>query len=784
MPYRARASIAVASLISLTVGFVACGSEVEQSEPLATPETGVDDTMPDTTVTGADTTAAQDTGSSTAFDLGTATCSAGNGCGDGGVCNAKGECCEAPASACGNSCCAGGKFCYAGACIVPGKVCRNVDDCADGETCDPTFGGDAGAAPTCGDAAPSVLGRCVPRPPTCAADAGVDSGGCSEVCEFRPPLGTFDPIVEWSWPFADSPEPAHSQIMAAAVVGPLTDDNCDGKYDASDLPVIVFNTFSGSAYGSNGILRAVTGRGEKLWDATDAASRTVPGASIAIGELDPTSPGPEIATCSSDQKLIVFSAKGAVLWKSTDARIKCNYGGPQLGDVDGDGVAELLVRYTLVDAKTHGVIFQGRVSTHPYPTADYSTLADIDLDGDLDIVGGNVVYRNEGLGAWTTLWDGATFTPPMPDGYVAIADLDLAADGLPELVVVPSLEQSLHEIRVVRAKDGSTVWGPFDTNRDPTMNKLHGGGPPTIADFDGDGKPEVAMAGGYSYNVYEGATGALKWQAVTTDTSSRVTGSSVFDFDGDGKAEVVYADERNLHVYEGPTGKELITLCNTTGTLWEYPIVVDVDGDDQAEIVLVANDYAFGCGTGGAAGTGPKGFRVIGSKTGSWVRTRRIWNQHTYHVTNVNDDATIPSKEVVNWKTKGLNNFRQNVQPRGVFDAPNAIVELEGTCTTPATLRARVRNVGPASLPSGVVIGFYSGDPGSGTKIGSATTTAPILPGGTVLLEIKWGSPLASYLTGTTGVYAVVADTGTPETIHQCKTSDDTSKVFKVKCAG
>ena len=622
----------------------------------------------------------------------------------------------------------------------------------------------------------------------CAAPAdltdGSDAGsGCVEKCEYRPPVGTFDPVTEWSWPFADTPNANYNQIMSTAVVGPLTDDNCDGKYDDRDVPAIVFNSYAGAAYGSDGILRAVTGRGKRLWDATEAASRTVPGASIALGELDPTSPGPELATCATDNSLIVFSAAGKVLWKSTDPKIRCVYGGPQLGDIDGDGTPELLVRYNVIDSKTHKVIFEGRPSTYAFPTMDYSTFADVDLDGDLDIVGGNVVYRNDGGGKFSVMWDGTKFATPMPDGYVAIADLDLAGDGLPEIVVVSSLEQSLHTIRVVRAKDGFTLWGPFDTNLGGQT--LSGGGPPTIADFDGDGKPEVAMAGGYSYNVYDGATGKLKWQKTTTDTSSRVTGSSVFDFDGDGKAEVIYADERNLHVYEGPTGKELITLCNPSGTLWEYPLVADVDGDDQAEIVLVGNDMWWGCSGDKGPGTGPTGLRVIGSKSGNWVRTRRIWNQHTYHVTNINDNATVPAKEVVNWKQKGLNNFRQNVQPRGVFDAPNAIVEVDGSCATPVTLRARVRNIGVASLPSGVVVGFYEGDPaGMSTKIGTGKTTTSILPGGFELVEITWDAAPTGYKTGAIGVFAKVADEGTPISVHECKTNDNTSKVFKNKCTG
>ena len=43
-----------------------------------------------------------------------------------------------------------------------------------------------------------------------------------------------------------------------------------------------------------------------------------------------------------------------------------------------------------------------------------------------------------------------------------------------------------------------------------------------------------------------------------------------------------------------------------------------------------------------------------------WIQARRIWNQHTDHVTNVHEDGTIPQVEPKSW---GLyNTFRTNIQ--------------------------------------------------------------------------------------------------------------------------
>jgi hypothetical protein len=40
--------------------------------------------------------------------------------------------------------------------------------------------------------------------------------------------------------------------------------------------------------------------------------------------------------------------------------------------------------------------------------------------------------------------------------------------------------------------------------------------------------------------------------------------------------------------------------------------------------------------------------------------SRRIWNQHAYHVTNVLEDGRIPRNMPASWKS--LNTFRTNSQ--------------------------------------------------------------------------------------------------------------------------
>jgi hypothetical protein len=275
------------------------------------------------------------------------------------------------------------------------------------------------------------------------------------------------------------------------------------------------------------------------------------------------------------------------------------------------------------------------------------------------------------------------------------------------------------------------------------------------------------------------------WAKQTQDCSSACTGSSLFDFNGDGKAEVVYADEHALRIYEGATGNELFSTCNTSGTLAENPVIADVDGDDQADILVVSN--AFGAVYGDAYkcadGTMTSGLRIFGSASGSWVRTRRMWNEHAYHVTNVNDDGTIPTKEPNNWQQPGLNNFRQNKQPGGEFSAPDAVIALLAPrCANgPFALVATVRNVGEAVLPEGVTVGFYEGE-APGKLLGTATTKQALYPaqGVDVVFEVPGGG--ATISGGASKVYAIVDDGGAAHLWKECRPENNTSSAVFAVC--
>ena len=732
-------------------------------------------------------------------------CVTGDPCGDaGGVC-AGGVCCDA-SLACSDQCCNAGQVCNFQQCETPGAECVDVSDCPAGSYCDYSLGpppqgaGGAGGGACQGGVVPQT-GKCLTKPPSCD-DGEPPAANCLPSCEYQPPVEDFAVVLKHAWGGEIAP-PTSTDVMMSPIVVQLDDDNCDGKINQNDIPEIVFSTFSGGAYYKQGTLHAISIVGGELVDKWTLPNATQPGGGLAAADLDGDgvpeiiacqNPGPNGASCcdavAQNTGVVAFRADGSVLWTQDDTtRVHCGYESPAIGDVDQDGDPEVLIGWTLLDGKT------GAIKQELDPATTWGVkltgLSDLDGDGKLDVTDGQRAYRADG----TVLWDLRNGPDTVPFGYHAIGDFD--KDSSPEVVIISS--GGPHTMSLVRhnpaspngaevIRTGVDINNGISTAAFCNAGSEYGGGPPTVADFDGDGFPDVGAAGAVGYVVFGGARmmdpavsgdSLALWFKTTHDCSSAVTGSSVFDFNADGKAEVIYSDEYHLWMYDGQTGDNLIpSTCNTTGTLWEYPLVADVDNDGQADIIVASNAYGVICPEDGSR---QSGVRVFGSASGSWVRTRRVWNQHTYHITNIGEDGKVPAMELPNWTQPGLNNYRQNRQPGTEFGAPDAVVALSPRCNGDYGLIARVQNLGSAPLPEGVVVGFYQGAP-PGVKLGEGVTTKALYPVEAENVTLLLPDAPPEILNGTTTVYAVVDDTLTPHTWHECRTDNNTSASITASC--
>ena len=686
----------------------------------------------------------------------------------GGVC-IDDLCCPDVDRACGEVCCDEGDICSFNTCVTPGNVCIDASECADSEYCEYSLGEPEMMGGMCQGGVMPATGKCLPSPPKCmdGQEPG-DPPTCLAACEYVPPPGTFKPAVKYHWNKAT--------VMMAPIVVQLDDDNCDMLVDERDIPEIVFTTFVGGVYQDNGTIRVlsiVDGAIVEKWTYNAGMSDPIaPGRELAGGNID-GEPGNEVVACTTTGKVKAFRGDGSLLWTST---YKGGCGMVSLADLDQDGSVEVVVQGAVLDGKT------GSTETM-LAGGGLNVPSDIDGDGQLDIV--------HARGAFTAA-GGVMATTGLEGSYPAVADFDL--DGKAEVAVIANGGANLpHHLVVWRYSPGmpgdvEVIRGGIDINGtlSPALcpmgsaGNTKGGGPPTVADFNGDGTPDVAVAGGVGYAVFDGkklmdpmvaGKDTFLWIKQTQDCSSAATGSSVFDFDGDGSAEVVYSDEIRLRVYKGSDGTVLWNTCNTTGTLVEYPLVADVDSDGHADIVAVSNNYSsIQCD-----GTKQTGVRVFGDSKGEWVRTRRVWNQHDYHVTNVEEGGEIPAVEPTNWQQPGLNNFRQNVQPQGEFSAPDLIVALRLQCPpNPYGLIGRVRNVGEASVPGGVPVYFYEGDPDmGGVLLGMGTTKKVLYPAEAEDVVLELPNPPPGVEDGTSTVWVVVDDAMPMHAWHECRTDNN-----------
>jgi len=701
----------------------------------------------------------------------------GRCCADEEVCN--GSVCSLDCGAdpvCGGACCGDGEECLSDACVIEcddeanrcgaaGELCCEADTqacltntCVDlGEEC--TLTEECEVDEVC---LPS-LSRCVPRDEV-------------EVCEFRPPVGEFTPVVACQWRPPAGPSSTYDDVVMTPAVMNLTDDNGDGETDTLDIPDIVAIVFDRQADGcctSRGRLAVISGAcnadGTMNTHAIIESPFVDNSSGVAVGNLHPDDMPDERAP----EIVATFRGGGAIawtraaddgsawteLWRSTapgGEQLRSG-GAPSLADLDADGRAEVIIGNVVLDGLDGSVIWDGRVTVGPSagvgnnaflgPT---STVADLDLDGDLEVIAGNTVYEGTtGAEVWTFDYgatSGSICGGSLPcDGFNAIGDFDDDPEAevviirLGEAFVINHDGTLLHRVTIPRDDVMPFLGdGPCDNNES---------GPPTVADFDGDGRPEIGTAGADFYVVVdfdctgdplptECARENILWTVPNQDCSSRATGSSVFDFEGDGAAEVVYADETQFRIFDGRTGAILYEdTTHSSNTRMEMPIVVDVDNDGKSEVVIPEPN---------TSDPGLGGIEIWEDTDNNWVRTRRVWNQHTYHVTNITEDGQVPRMEEPNWRNGRLNNFRQNVQPGGLFDAPDlqvTAIEL-AECVPAGVLRiaVTVTNLGALGVPPGIdVYAEITTVPGGMViPLGVEMTTTTLLPGGSEVIVFEY----------------------------------------------
>ncbi len=449
--------------------------------------------------------------------------------------------------------------------------------------------------------------------------------------------------------------PSATRVMMSPVVGNLNDDNGDGFIDQDDIPDVAFISYSSAEeYEGEGVLRVISGQnGAPIW----STSGLFASGGVALADLDRDGE-PEVLARNTALDLNCYDHEGALLWTCDIHDSVSRFAYPAVADLDMDGDAEVVIGRSICDHL--GNLLLNTVMDHAHTAfpldinlgescqgdeeclGDFRCLGGYCSDGEMELISGYGVSRLDG----ETLWTGGNA------GHAAAANFD--GDPAPEIVSVR------HENGQVALydNDGSVVWS--------AQIPGGGGGPPSIADFNGDGFPEIGVAGAQNFVVFLGKPvlepeeQRLLWSRAIEDAASYTTGSSAYDFDGDGEVEVVFASEENLWVANGATGEIIFQEGeHTSATLQEYPVIVDVDRDSHVEILVVSNSY-------GAENGLWEGITALGDRDHQWIDGRPVWNQYAYHITQIEDDLSVPQFQHPHWlpepegsDQRGNNSFRQ-----------------------------------------------------------------------------------------------------------------------------
>lgn len=337
-------------------------------------------------------------------------------------------------------------------------------------------------------------------------------------------------------------------------------------------------------------------------------------------------------------KGITYYEKDKIIWENNIISNDFRTLFPYFSDINGDGMAEIIYGNYIINSLNGQLLLHTGGSAGCNATSNFnncsgahSVVGDFTDHPGLELACGNKLYLpvfnnlNDSIGNRFT---SITAPDPVNDGHTVMADMN--GDGKLDIIVQKDNFQN---------DGGLWVWDPREVKILATIftNEIipNKGGIPVIADIIGNCTPEIVIAYSQELVVYlfDGNQFLHKLYSIKTTDTSGLNRATVFDLNGDGIQEIIYRDETHLRIFDGPTGLTLYQTDLLHGTAREIPIITDVDDDGHAEIII----------DGTMPGDTMNRIYCFESATEPWMPARKIWNQSSYHVTNVNDDMTIPS---------------------------------------------------------------------------------------------------------------------------------------------
>ncbi|MDP2315677.1 MAG: hypothetical protein Q8P41_22455 [Pseudomonadota bacterium] len=459
----------------------------------------------------------------------------------------------------------------------------------------------------------------------------------------------------------------------------LTDDDGNGRVDTDDIPDIVF-----TVYTSNQLI-ALNGDGS---GEIFVASGWHGAGDVATADVDADG-DVEICGFSASNHVQCADATGTVLWTSTGT-VSNGYPHITVCDIDQDGKPEVIGDSLVVNGEDGTTEFTISTAT----SYSVPVCADIDQDGTSEIILGANVWDHNGNLEWS-----------MSSGASSAMAAVVNADGD-------------DNAEVFLASDNLYLYDDDGTLLNATPIPTTTPGPPCAADFDGDGEVEIAVPSGTAFYMFD-TDGSMLWQSRMQDNSG-LAGCSGYDMDGDGIYEVLFADEVAVRLYDGATGAVLYeSFAHNSGTLFEYPVIADVDKDGSAEIIIAENLGAL------------TGITVYGHAGDGWPASGPTWPVHDFAVTNIDPDGSVPVTPEASWLKYNVFRARPAVDDPSSSDLFGDVTDIcVADCDNgPIKIAVQVSNQGATDIVAGTPWTFYRNDGGTLTYVTSGTL--PAVPMGT-----------------------------------------------------
>ncbi len=597
-------------------------------------------------------------------------------------------------------------------------------------------------------------------------------------CEVRP-MNPIQPVVKWRYNSSDV-----GGTSTPPTVANIVDTNGDGKIDEHDMPAVIFSA-AGTTYPGFPKIVALRGdTGQKIFDiyGGNPNGGMCFDPFIATGDIDNDGYNEIVVmrqqnlNTSPGVGILAYDHSGNLKWDNKDKVVGYNLGllsntrvPVEIADIDNDGKPEIILGSAVFNGDgsvkwVQPMSYDGYAGTYGGLLQALSTVVDLDLDGKQEVLVGNRAYNSDGTIRW---WNTA-----LNDGISVIANFD--DDPYPDIVYAISYPYVLNTSGTgawiyLLDHTGKIKWGPVIMRSFEPSALRPTGSIPIIADVDGDGKPEIVIKTATKIVILD-KNGTLKREISVPDNcypwgEDRSTAPTVFDLNGDGRPEIIINSRGYFRIYDGKEGSLLFEDAESTycfSDRYQRSIISDVDSDGHAEIV-VSED-------------GPPGdlIRVYGSSNNDWVGSRKIWNQANYHVTNVNDNGSIPQYEAPSWLMNNTYNCQSAVAPTAnPYLTPNLTASYMRAEQADAAMNLAVRVGNGGAIASGptVTVTFYDSDPaGGGTIIGTAFTTRVLNPGDYQDVIYNWSN-------GSIGLHHIYAVVDAANAISECRKDDNQASV-------